>query len=106
MGGITANSHNLITATAKRGFLPHPSPPPPHPPPLPRPSPSLLLLSSSPPFPLGMVGRAKDGGREGGVLWTMSNCQSIMLQVHVRYGCTSILPKTFSFNLQSQVTSS
>ena len=86
---ITANLHNLIAANCKNRFLPPPSPPPSPPPPPPSPpfplSPLSLLLSS---LPLSMNRRARDGHGEGGVLRTMSNCQSIVtLRLHVCYGC-------------------
>ena len=87
---ITANLHNLIAARCKTCFLLLLLLlllPPSLPPPSLLLSNSLLFPSSSPPIPMGMDGRARDGDREGGVLQTMSNCQSIILQLHDHYGC-------------------
>ena len=75
---------------------------------------SLLSPSSSPPFPLGLDGRARDGGRKGGVLrtmmspfqflyllymsipptqtqrsWTLQIGCGLVCLCHLRTGCTS-----------------
>ncbi len=64
-----------------------------------RPPNSLLFPASSPPSPMGMDGRARDGDKEEGVLRTMSNCYSCMSVTGVYY-LTGLLPCYIIFQNQ------